>query len=490
MPVATGQCPAGEGGRGHGRVDGGAAASAVLGAGPGAGLNDDWPGGVAGGLQDGVGEQLARDDARYLWHPWSPVAPGGGGPLIVAGRGCEVADIAGRRYLDAKGCVMNASCGYGHPRIVQAVAEQAATLMTYDLAGGSSVPAIRLARRYAELLGEPLTRTFFCGSGSEATETAIKMARMYQALRGQPRRRYVLSLADGYHGATVAAVTLTSAAMVRAGNGPLPAGFAAVPTPRCGRCAAGRPHERCVVPGAEELARVIERVGPGRVAAFVVEPVLGVAGVVLPPEGYLRQVREICDSFGVLLVVDEVLTGFGRTGVMFAHHAAGVAPDMVTTSKGVTGGYLPLAAVTTTQAIYEAFAADPLLGGFRHGHTNAGHATACAAALAAIEVIVEEDLAGNAAAVGEDLVADLRRQLARSGVVREVRGRGLLVGVELADPATAAAVARAALDDGVIVRRQQRVITLAPPLILTRGQAQRISDTLAAACARVAGRAR
>jgi adenosylmethionine-8-amino-7-oxononanoate aminotransferase len=431
--------------------------------------------------------ELARLDDAYLWHPWSPVQRSRDAVTIVAGQGCEVVDAVGRRYLDARGGLFNATVGYGRPEVVAAMAGQARTLMTYGLGPASTPPAVLLAARLAGLFGEPLTRSFFCHSGSEATETAVKMARFYHALRGEPQRRTVLSLADGYHGCTLAGAALTRLTAVRSGVEPIPAGFASVATPRCAACAAGEVHPRCVVPGPEALQEAIVRLGPARVAAFMVEPVLGVGGIVELPPGYLAAVRRVCDEHGVLLIVDEVMTGFGRTGAWFAHQSEGVVPDIVTTAKGLAAGYVPLAAVTATQQIYQAFTADRVLGGFRHGYTTGGHAVAAAAALAVLQVIEDNDLIGHAGEVGRSLLGRLRAELP-GRVVREVRGRGLLVGVQAATDRQAADIVDGCRRDGVLVRPQGTVVTLAPPLILSQQQADRIVDSLVTAVRAVEAR--
>jgi adenosylmethionine-8-amino-7-oxononanoate aminotransferase len=430
----------------------------------------------------GQARDLPACDRRYLWHPWSPNQADL--PLMVAGEGCFVTDAAGRQYLDARACTLNAALGYGHPEVIDAITAQLRLLMTYDLSCGSAPPPIRLAARIAALMPGSLTRTFFVNSGSEATETAIRIARMFHRLRGQPSRRWVITLHDGYHGATLGALAATGSPFRRAGAGPLPAGFAAVAAPRPGGRDAG--HGQRAVPGPGQIADVIRRLGGQQVAAVMAEPVLGIGGVIPLPRGYLSALRGICDEHGVLLIADEVMTGFGRTGRMFGFEHDGVVPDMVTTGKHLTGGHLPLAAVTTTQALYAAFAQDPLLGGLRHGHTTSGHATACAAALAVLAVITRDGLASRAGELGDVLLGDLE-QLRRHRAVRDVRGRGLLAGVELADEATAGQVASGCMRRGVLVRAIGPVLTIAPPLIITAGQLARISAVLDEACACIAG---
>jgi len=433
------------------------------------------------GLAPGQARELLGWDRDHLWHPWSPAAARW--PLMVAGEGCFVTDASGRRYLDARACTLNAALGYGHPAIISAITTQMTKLMTYDLSVGATAPAIMLARRLAGLMPGPLTRTFFTGSGSEATEAAIRIARMYHQLTGQPGRRVVITLHDGYHGATLAALAATGSPFRRAGAEPLPEGFVTAATPRCAVCAVGVSHDRCEVPGPGEIAAVIARLGAGQVAAVMVEPVLGVGGVIPLPDGYLAGIRQACDENGVLMVVDEVMTGLGRTGTMFGfQYDDGIVPDIVTTGKHLAGGHFPLAAVTTTQAVYEAFAGDPLLGGLRHGHTTSGHATACAAALACLDVIEGENLPGRALQLGTVLLGELGR-LRRHPAVRDIRGRGLLAGVEIASVDAAGLMAEQCMRRGVLVRPMGAVLQVAPPLVITEDQVRHVAAVLDQACA-------
>lgn len=417
-----------------------------------------------------AGEELAELDRRHLLHPWTPM--GGGDPLVlVAGEGCQVTDSYGRTYLDGRSGQFNATLGYRHPRVVAALTEQAGKLMTYALLGASNEPAVRLAARLAELLGEPLSRTLFCNSGSEASEAAIRIVRMYHALLGRPERSTVISLADGYHGTTLATAAMSASPLAWTGCGPRPDGFVQIPGPQ------GAEY------GPAELEKAVLATGPDNVAAFFVEPVLGVGGIRPLPPGYLRGVREICDRYGILLVVDEVTTGLGRTGAWFAHQREGIRPDLVTLAKGLTAGYAPLAAVTTTTAVADVFAGDAMLGGLRHGHTTSGHALGAAVALAVLRAIEEDGLVEHAAAMGERLRGQLTDRLKGLDGVRDVRGAGLLVGIEFDTFPRAAQVAEACLGHGVIVRSEGPVLAVAPPLVVTADQVDRIVDALHASVA-------
>ncbi|MFB7673174.1 aspartate aminotransferase family protein [Kitasatospora purpeofusca] len=433
---------------------------------------------------------VRRADTRHLWHPWSPIRTDGPRLVLTGGRGCHVTDDTGRTYLDLRAGTLNATVGYGEQRVVDAIVRQAGQLMTWDLAEVTTEPAALLAERIAALMPPGLTRTLFCNSGSEGIEAAIKIARMFHWIGGDRGRTVVASWADGYHGATTAGIAATGAAFRRDGAGPLPDGFLHLVTPRCPRCTAGPGGHDCRVPGTAEWEEQLARVGAHRVAAIVVEPVLSVGGVIVPPHGTLAGLRELCDRHGILLIADEVATGIGRTGHMlgFQHDLApGTGPDIVVTSKGLTGGYAPLAAVTVRESVYEAFADDPYLGGLRHGHTTGGHATACAAALAVLDIVEGEDLPARAAATGRVLLEYLSADLADDPAVREVRGRGLLIGVETASMEAAQEVSRLAQAQGVLVRAFGQVVTVAPPLVVAEDDALDGVRTLARALRTVGG---
>ncbi|MYV88667.1 aminotransferase class III-fold pyridoxal phosphate-dependent enzyme [Streptomyces sp. SID1034] len=420
----------------------------------------------------------ARD---RIWHPWSPIQQAQR-LTLTSSRGCYVRDDDGRSYLDLRAGTLNATVGYSHPAVVEAIRDQASRLMTWDLAEVSTPPARELADRIAGLLPEPLEYTLFCNSGSEATEAALKIARMWHRIHGRPGRTVVMSFADGYHGATTAAIAATAAPFRRDGAGPLPAGYAHLATPRCPSCASGEEHDGCMVPGAAEWEAQILAAGPETIAAVLVEPVLSVGGVIVPPPGELASLRTLCDRHGILLIADEVATGFGRTGRMFGFEhdlgPAGMAPDIITTAKGLTGGYAPLAAVTVRTDIYADFACDPLLGGLRHGHTTGGHATACAAALAVLDIVEHDKLVPAAASRGTQLLEALA-PLKQRPSVRDVRGLGLLIGVEMASMELAAGVAQAVQEKGVLIRAFGPVLTVAPPLIISEQEAEDGARTLA-----------
>jgi adenosylmethionine-8-amino-7-oxononanoate aminotransferase len=416
-------------------------------------------------------QEVREQDSKHLWHPWTPF--GGPGishlPLYVSGSGCHVFDAEGKKYLDATSAALNASLGYGRADIVSAVSEQMSRLMTFELAGASTVPPIQLATKIADLLPPSLTRTFFCSSGSEATETAIKMVRLYHRLRGEFTRNLIVGFRGGYHGATCGALALSSSAFNQQGYDPALTGFVIVDHPS-GVTGMVTPSEEAIA----RLERVLDAEGPNKIAGVVIEPILGIGGVRIPPDNYLKLLRQLCDRYGILLIFDEVLTGFGRTGRLFALEHWDVVPDIILLSKCLTGGYVPLSAITTTDDIYTTFSQDPLLGGFRHGHTNSGHAAACTGALAVIAAIENERLVQNSAIQGKFLLDGLRSITATSPDVSDVRGLGLLIAIEFAadDDGTPLATrfAKGAAIRGLLVRQQENIVTLAPPLIITTSE--------------------
>ncbi|UNO43217.1 aminotransferase class III-fold pyridoxal phosphate-dependent enzyme [Streptomyces sp. MST-110588] len=428
--------------------------------------------GVAAALDTDVDEGRARErDRRFVWHPWSPVEASGQDALVlVSGRGDRVRDAAGREYLDAMACALNSSCGYAHPALVAAAERQMSLLPHYDLSVGTHLPVGRVAERLGALLPEGLGRTLFLNSGSEATEAAVRIAHDYWTNKGEPRSR-IVTFAAGYHGTTYIAQHLSGL--------PTNAVYGAEPFPVT-RVRPSLPARELRTPEAlpalvqEFEHAVLDGTPP---AAVFVEPLLNVGGGVVLPAGFLRALRELCDRCGTLLIVDEVFCGFGRTGRMFGFEHDGVTPDLVTMSKGLSGGYVPFAALSTTEEVYASFAADPLLGGLRYGHTTGGHAVACAVALAVLDVIEERKLVQASATLGEQLLAGLRPLLDHREVL-DVRGLGLVATVECAGPEVAAELVAGARARGVLLRRQGAAVMAIPPLVIGEsGVAELVSVT-------------
>ncbi|MFE0104620.1 aspartate aminotransferase family protein [Streptomyces sp. NPDC059009] len=429
--------------------------------------------GVAATVDDG---QVRERDRRFVWHPWSPVGESGADrPILVSGDGYRVRDTTGREYLDAVASAMNSSCGYAHPALIAAAERQLSLLPNFDLSAGSHVPAGQIAERLAALLPDGLDRTLLLNSGSEATEAAVRIAHDHWRNVGRPRSR-IVTFAAGYHGSTLVAQHL-SGLPTNAIYGAEPFPVTRVDLP----VAAGEVRAPRSLPLLLEAFERAVLDGPPPAAVFV-ESLLNVGGGVVLPEGFLRGLRELCDRSGALLVLDEVFCGFGRTGRMFGFEHDGVTPDLVTMSKGLSGGYVPLAALSTTEAVYQSFVADPLLGGLRYGHTTGGHAVACAVAVAVLDVIEEQQLVAASASLGRELLAGLLPLLDHPEV-SDVRGLGLVATVECHRSEFAAELVAAARRRGVLLRAQGRSAMAIPPLVIDQGGIVELALTIGQALA-------
>ncbi|MCX4245225.1 aminotransferase family protein [Paraliomyxa miuraensis] len=402
-------------------------------------------------------------------------------PFLVRGSGYRVWDQDGRMFIDAMSSALNANCGHGDPRIADAAHRQMQRIAHFDLGVGTHAPAQDLARALASVMPDPALRwTTFVNSGSEATEAAIRIVHDYWGNRGDPRR-HVVSFAAGYHGSTVLAKSLTTIPR-NATEVTLSFPISRIPMPAPPRAL------REGLPDAL-LDAFREAMEAQPTAAVVVEPLLNVGGGIVLPTGFLRGLRALCDETGALLVLDEVFCGLGRTGRMFGFDHEGVVPDIVTTSKGLAAGYVPIASVTCHQTVYESFTLPGGLGALHYGHTTGGHAVGCAAALEVLRIVRADELCGNAAARGAELLEGLGALVRHERVV-DVRGLGLVVSVELASEDDAAEVLARALEQGVIPRQQGRHIMAVPPLVLDRAGVDELVTKLSAAVDQVLGHVR
>jgi taurine-pyruvate aminotransferase len=448
--------------------------------------------------------ELRRLDREHCWHPlFQHSLLDGGTELTVFERadGCFLYDSDGRAFLDAGGGLWNVNVGYGRQEIARAAYEQLQRLPYYPHSQINE-PATRLAAKLAELLPADevhgnLSRVFYSNSGSEANETAFKVARQAQRQRHPGQNRYkIIARYQGYHGFTMGALSATGQVGRRTPYEPLVPGFLHVDPPYCYRCPLGRQLPECGIACVDEFDTIIRREGPETVAAVVVEPVIGGGGVIVPPDDYLPRLREICDRYGVLLIVDEVITGWGRTGRMFACEHWDVVADIVVTAKGITSGYLPLGATIVTDRLFAEFDGAPGQGReLAQVCTYGGHPPCCAAALANIDILENERLWENAADVGAYLLEGLRG--IASARIGDVRGLGLMLAVELVDEsgalldATRTAAVKATLKgEGVLVGQMSHavlgpnsVLCLSPPLTLSRGEADTLVDAFRAALA-------
>ncbi|WP_435208447.1 aspartate aminotransferase family protein [Streptomyces sp. bgisy034] len=435
---------------------------------------------VTGTEQDGRFAASLRRDRRFVWHGWAPLdRPDEEYFFLDRGDGWQVWDNTGKHYVDAVAAAMNSACGYGHPRLLAAAQDQLRRLPHFDLSVGGHEAAGLLAEQMAALLPGDLNRTHFTNSGSEAAEAAVRIAVNHWQHKGADRHR-IISFASGYHGTTALAQSLSG----------LPAALDDVPS--------ALPVTRVPLPMEPALLRRAEALpplmaafraafaadgGPSKVAAVLVEPFLNVGGGILLPEGFLRELRELCDETGALLILDEVFTGFGRTGQMFGFQHDGVVPDIVMTSKALSSGYLPIGAVTVTDTVFESFRNDPVFGGLRYGHTTSGHATACAVALATLDVIASERLVDNAVERGRDLIAELSGLADLPGIT-DVRGLGLIGVVETAEPTQAQRLLTLARDEGLLLRCQGRALLAVPPLTIDAEGIQTLADRFCRAAER------
>jgi adenosylmethionine-8-amino-7-oxononanoate aminotransferase len=352
-------------------------------------------------------------------------------PIAVRGEGIEIVDRDGNRYLDASGGAAVSCRGHDHPRVIAAINEQIARLAYAHTSFFTTEPAEALADHLIERAPEGIDQVYYVSGGSEGVEAALKLARQYFVETGQPQRRRFIARRQSYHGNTLGALSVGGNAWRRRQFQPLLIDVAHVsPCYAYRDRAEGESDQAYALRLAEELDATIQELGPETVIAFVAEPVVGATmGAVPAVTGYFRAVREICDRYGMLLILDEVMCGMGRTGTLFACEQEGVRPDLVTVAKGLGAGYQPIGATLLSRAIYEAIVAGS--GFFQHGHTYMAHPTACAAALAVQETIVEEQLLGRVLMQGAKLRELLGERLEAHPHVGDIRGRGLLQGLEL-----------------------------------------------------------
>jgi len=422
--------------------------------------------------------------------------PAGSYPVATRAGGMYIEDAKGRRYLDMSGGAAVSCLGHGNRRVIEAIVRQLDALPFAHTAFFTNPPQEALAEQLADRFAEPGARVYFLSGGSEANETALKMAWQYWAARGEPARKIVISREHSYHGNTFGALSVSGNALRRrASRAPL------LDWPRIEPCYAyrdRRPDESAAayaMRAANALESAILECGAGNVAAFICEPIVGSSLGVVPAEpGYLARIRAICDRYDVLLIMDEIMAGCGRTGTYFAHEHDSIVPDLVTLAKGIAGGYQPLAAVIARAPVAECLSAS----GFAHGHTYIGHATACAAGLAVLDVIEDDGLLEQTRKRGAELFREVTAAFGSHPNVGDIRGRGLFLGIELvsdrttragfADKTLAERLRRAALDHGLVCYPGSIAVNgatvphimLAPPMIVERTHIDECVEKLAA----------
>jgi adenosylmethionine-8-amino-7-oxononanoate aminotransferase len=421
--------------------------------------------------------------ARHLLYPFAnPNYVAKNPPLVIErGDGVYVSDSQGKRYLDGQGGLWNVNVGFNRPEIKAAIVAQLDRLSYYSIFGGTAnLPSIELAAELCRLTAhEGMTKVFFSSGGSEATETAFKLARQYWRMCGQGGRTKIISLRRAYHGVTLGSLSAGGASGYKEMFEPLLPGFTQVETPFPYRNPFTSDPHRLAEICAELLDREILHQGPNTVAAFIAEPVQGAGGVIVPPPNFWPLVREVCDRHKVLLIADEVVTGFGRLGSMFGCRGWGVKPDMMAFAKGINSGYVPLGATMINARVEDMFSGqdDAQFGAaaFFHGNTYAGHPLACAAALANLRIVEAEDLPGNAAKVGDYFLRRLQELQARHETIGDVRGKGLMLAIELVEERKsrkpfdlAVGFGQRICDicrrEGVLVRNLADTFIISPPL--------------------------
>lgn len=415
-------------------------------------------------------------------------------PLVLTrGDGVRVWDTDGREYIDAVSSVITVNLGYGNRRVIDAISAQLERLPIAAPTLGTSDRMLELADRLLGLLPPDMTTVKFQTSGSESVEAAFKLARQYHRQTGAPGRHKIIAREHSYHGATMGALSATGRAEYRIPFEPLVPGFVHVPAPDERGCRLSSACPPCPLACADAIEDAILREGPETVAAVIVEPVMAMAGVVIPPDGYLPKLRAICDRHSVLLIFDEVVTGFGRLGTWFGAERFATWPDLLVLGKGITSGYAPLSAVALRDHVAAAFSGEPDEHvQFLSGHTFGGNPVACAAALAVIDEIEDRVLIEHGRAMGELLGQQLRSMAARHDAGWAVRSIGLLACVDLESEAAAAAMVREARRLGVLtLPSSHHGVRVAPPLTIERTDIENITAALDEALACVtAGTAR
>lgn len=436
-----------------------------------------------------------QDITRHILYPFANISHLAKHPPLVieGGDGVYVTDSSGKRYIDGQAALWNVNVGHGREEIKEAIRQQLDKLSYYSLFGGTTnAPSIELGEVLCRMTEpEGMTRAFFSSGGSEANEASFKLVRQYWKQMGEPARTKVISLKRAYHGVTLGALSANGTNAYREAFEPLLPGFLQVETPHLYRNPFTDDHDALGRLCAELLEREILYQGPKTVAAFIAEPVQGAGGVIVPPANYWPLIRAVCDKHNVLLISDEVVTGFGRLGTMMGCRHWGVKPDIMNFAKGINSGYVPLGATMMNKRVADAFTTEDTAqfspAAFFHGNTYAGHPLACAAGIANLKIIEDENLPVNAGKVGGYFLDRLKDVQSRHRNIGDVRGCGLMIGIELvADPETktpfnlsenfGARISDYCRDKGVLIRNLADTFIISPPLTLENKHVDIIVD--------------
>ncbi len=413
-------------------------------------------------------EELKTLDQKHFLHPTTSIEQQqtqGTAAIFTEGKGIYLKDLEGKSYIDGMSSLWNVNVGHGREEIAEVAKEQMATLaFSSCFASFSNEPAIRLATKIASLTPGDLNTVFFTSGGSESNDTAIKLARHYWLLKGQPARQKIISRTQSYHGVAMGATNATGIQAFR--------NFTNSPAPD---------FHYVYNQSVRDLREMIEALGPETVAAFISEPIQGAGGVNIPPEDYFKEVRKLCDEYGILFIADEVITGFGRTGKWFGMEHYGVVPDMMSFAKGVSSGYAQLGGVVISEKIHETYC-QLSKGTLMHGYTYSGHALACQVGLKNIDILEREMLIENAASMGEAMLTGFKALQEKYSFIGNVRTIGLLGAIELVKNRETGELFKTAISPifvqetmkrGLILRTvtyEQDTVVFAPPLILSKAE--------------------
>lgn len=432
--------------------------------------------------------ELLKWDCEHLIHSMSPLGSTRGIVFDTAD-GIILRDTEGKEYIDSCSQLVNVNIGHGRKEVIEAIVEQLGKVQyTTTYYGFTNTAAVLCAKKLAEITPPGLKHFFFTSGGSESVETAFKIARNYWHAK-KPEKHKIISLYNCFHGVSFGTLSATNLGMGRLGKsfGPLVPGFLHIPSYYCYRCAFGMEYPGCRITCAEFLAETIENEGRDSVAAFIAEPVQGSVGMIDPPPEYWPKVRKICSEMGVLLIADEVMSGFGRTGKLFAVENWGVIPDIMTMAKGITSGYIPFGAVAIADEVYREMQSRKTP--FFHGFTYSGHPVGAAAAIKDMEIIVDEKLADNAARMGQYVLGRLKEEFLPLPGVGTVNGLGLMIGIEYVEDKETKSIPKnvleisgkiqeRALQEGLFLRVYGNRVTLSPPLIINKEQVDKILTIL------------
>ena len=398
-------------------------------------------------------------------------------------------DIDGRRILDGISGIYVATIGHNNRRVIEAIKQQYDKVAFSPPMHGTNMPAIELCKLVSTITPEDLNTVKLLSGGSEATEAAMKLARQYHKQTGNPNKYKVIARYEGFHGTTMGALSATGLKRRKAIFEPALQGYIHVMPPKCYRCPYGLEYPECNVFCARIIGEVIGYEDPDTVSAVIVEPIGNTGGIITPPREYLQIVREICAANNVLLIFDEIITGFGRTGNMFAAQTYEVTPDILCMGKGISSGYAPLSAIAYRDSVAQAFWGEEQEGiEFAHGHTYGGNPISSTAGIASISEIIDRDLCARSRTMGR-LLREKLQKVTELGIVGEIRGKGLLTAIELVrDPLKkepfgqgiefGVKVGKKALEKGLLLRFDPHWIAIAPPLIVTEEQLEMIVDIL------------